>query len=38
MNYIHEKIDLGYETLKREDGEKRRYVTPDGVAYPSVQL
>ena len=36
MNYIHEKIDLGYETLKREDGEKRRYVTPEGVAYPSV--
>ena len=36
MNYIHEKIDLGYETLTREDGEKRRYVTPNGVAYPSV--
>ena len=36
MNYIHEKIDLGYETLQREDGEKRRYVTPEGVAYPSV--
>ena len=36
MNYIHEKIDLGYETLTREDGKQRRYVTPKGVAYPSV--
>jgi hypothetical protein len=36
MNFIHEKIDLGYETLVREDGEKRRYLTPDGTPYPSV--
>jgi len=36
MNFIHEKIDLGYETLTREDGEQRRYLTPQGTAYPSV--
>jgi genome maintenance exonuclease 1 len=36
MQFIHEKIDKGYETLKREDGVTRRYMTPNGVAYPSV--
>jgi hypothetical protein len=36
MQFIHEKIDKGYDTLKREDGETRRYMTPNGVAYPSV--
>ena len=37
MEFIHEKIDLGYETLDRaEHSDGRRYLTLDGVAYPSV--
>ena len=37
MEFIHEKIDLGYETLDRaEHSDGRRYVTTDGNAYPSV--
>ena len=37
MRFIHEKIDLGYETLDRaEHSDGRRYLTLDGVAYPSV--
>ena len=37
MEFIHEKIDIGYETLDRRDSpDGRRYVTLDGNAYPSV--
>ena len=37
MEFIHEKIDMGYETLNREQHKDgRRYVTLDGNAYPSV--
>ena len=37
MEFIHEKIDMGYETLNREQHKDgRRYVTIDGNAYPSV--
>ena len=37
MQFIHEKISKGYDTLNRETTDNgRRYVTPDGVAYPSV--
>ena len=37
MEFIHEKIDLGYETLDRaEHSDGRRYVTLNGNAYPSV--
>lgn len=37
MEYIHEKIDLGYEDLDRgELGGNRLYSTPDGRNYPSV--
>ena len=37
MEFIHEKIDMGYETLDRVDAKDgRRYVTLDGNNYPSV--
>lgn len=37
MEFIHEKIDMGYENLDRRDSpDGRRYVTLDGNAYPSV--
>ena len=37
MEFIHEKIDIGYETLDRSEyPDGRRYVTLDGNAYPSV--
>jgi hypothetical protein len=37
MNFIHEHIDMGYETLDRVDSsDGRRYVTKDGNAYPSI--
>ena len=37
MEFIHEKIDLGYEKLERTDSvDGRRYITKDGNAYPSV--
>ena len=37
MEFIHEKIDMGYESLDRKDSpDGRRYVTTDGNAYPSV--
>jgi hypothetical protein len=37
MQFIHEKIDMGYETLERVDSpDGRRYQTLDGKAYPSV--
>jgi len=37
MEFIHEKIDMGYVDLDRRDCEDgRRYVTLDGHAYPSV--
>jgi len=37
MEFIHEKIDMGYENLDRTDSpDGRRYVTLDGNAYPSV--
>jgi len=37
MEFIHEKIDMGYVDLDRRDCEDgRRYVTLDGNAYPSV--
>jgi len=37
MEFIHEKIDMGYEKLDRaEHADGRRYVTLDGNAYPSV--
>ena len=37
MEFIHEKIDMGYETLDRKDSpDGRRYLTLDGKAYPSV--
>ena len=37
MNFIHEKIDMGYETLDRTDApDGRRYVTLEGKNYPSV--
>ena len=37
MEFIHEKIDMGYEDLDRTDSpDGRRYVTLDGNAYPSV--
>ena len=37
MEFIHEKIDLGYDSLDRaEHSDGRRYVTLDGNAYPSV--
>lgn len=37
MEFIHEKIDMGYVDLDRRDSEDgRRYVTLDGNAYPSV--
>ena len=37
MRFIHEKIDMGYETLDRVDSpDGRRYQTLDGKAYPSV--
>ena len=37
MEFIHEKINMGYETLDRaQHKDGRRYVTIDGNAYPSV--
>ena len=37
MEFIHEKINMGYETLDRaQHKDGRRYVTLDGNAYPSV--
>ena len=37
MEFIHEKIDMGYDHLDRaEHADGRRYVTLDGNAYPSV--
>jgi len=37
MKFIHEKIDMGYETLDRTDApDGRRYVTLEGKSYPSV--
>lgn len=37
MEFIYEKIDMGYVDLDRRDCEDgRRYVTLDGNAYPSV--
>ena len=37
MKFIHEKIDMGYETLDRTDApDGRRYVTLEGKNYPSV--
>ena len=37
MRFIHEKIDMGYETLDRTDApDGRRYLTTEGKAYPSV--
>lgn len=37
MEFIHEKVDMGYETLDRKDSpDGRRYLTLDGNAYPSV--
>ena len=37
MEFIHEKIDMGYENLDRtESPDGRRYLTLDGNAYPSV--
>ena len=37
MEFIHEKIDLGYESLDRvEHSDGRRYLTSSGNAYPSV--
>ena len=37
MEFIHEKIDMRYETLERTDApDGRRYVTLDGNNYPSV--
>ena len=37
MKFIHEKIEMGYETLDRVDAKDgRRYVTLDGNNYPSV--
>ena len=37
MEFIHEKINIGYEGLDRvEHKDGRRYVTLDGNAYPSV--
>ena len=37
MKFIHEKINMGYETLDRTDApDGRRYVTLDGKSYPSV--
>lgn len=37
MEFIHEKIDLGYDTLDRVDAnDGRRYVNPTGIPYPSV--
>lgn len=37
MEFIHEKIDLGYEDLVAVTGDKGRvYSTPDGVSYPSI--
>jgi len=37
MKFIHEKIDMGYDTLDRVDHKDgRRYLTKEGNAYPSV--
>ena len=37
MHFIHEHIDMGYETLERTDApDGRRYLTTNGEAYPSV--
>jgi len=37
MEFIHEKIDMGYEKLNRTDApDGRRYVTLEGKDYPSV--
>ena len=37
MEFLHEKVDMGYETLDRTDApDGRRYLTLDGNAYPSV--
>ena len=37
MEFIHEKIDMGYEKLDRTDApDGRRYVTLEGKNYPSV--
>jgi len=37
MKFIHEKIDMGYDTLDRVDAKDgRRYLTKEGNAYPSV--
>ena len=37
MEFIHEKIDMGYEKLNRTDAKDgRRYLTLDGNSYPSV--
>jgi len=37
MQFLHEKIDMGYEELDRTTSpDGRRYLTLDGKAYPSV--
>ena len=37
MNFIHEKIDLGYNDLESDTRKSgRTYTTPNGVNYPSV--
>ena len=37
MKFIHEKIEIGYDDLKVESGKSgRKYITPDGEAYPSI--
>jgi len=37
MKFIHEKIDMGYDSLDRVDAKDgRRYVTKEGNAYPSI--
>ena len=37
MKFIHEKIEIGYEDLKVETKSSgRKYITPDGEAYPSI--
>tara|TARA_B100000925_G_scaffold23531_2_gene15967 strand:- start:9223 stop:9897 length:675 start_codon:yes stop_codon:yes gene_type:complete len=37
MKFVHEKIEMGYETLDRvEAADGRRYVTLEGKNYPSV--
>ena len=37
MKFIHEKIEIGYDDLKVETKSSgRKYITPDGEAYPSI--